>query len=175
MSSLWLPPQVSRELRQSTLEYQAEVFAHARQSAFLDYWTRELKKIDPRLEMIKANDDATVVGLIPGYYHVMLVLADGPPSLLPIMGDHGEFVEPTSRILDRLREGDLQNPEAMRARRERDERAAAQRKRDAERDAEDRVAQMVDHYKSFTETRVSLSKAAPWSQSVNGRRGTRAA
>lgn len=174
MSSLWLPPSVSREQRQSTLEYQAEVFRNAQRDATIDYWTRELKKIDERLELIKANDDAQAVGLIPGFYHVMLVLPDGPPSLLPLVGDHGEFVEPNSRMLDLLREGDLQNPEAMRARRERDERAAAMRVRDREREREARVGHMVEHWKALTETSVSLNRDSPWTQNQAGRRGAKA-
>ena len=164
---------VSRELQERTNEHKAQVWAEAVRDATLDYWDAELKKIDEDLFMIKAADDATAAGLKPGYYHVIRRIAGGPPAILPIVGDEGEFVEPTSRLFDVLREGDLQNPRAMEARRRRDEEAARRRARDKQRGHEERVSEMMDRWRAANQTSVSMSRDTPWSQNVAGRKGAK--
>lgn len=175
MSQLWVPPRVSRELRDATERHKREVLEAARRDATLDYWDRELKKIDPALTIIKAVDDARVPGLKAGYYHIVREVENGPPSILPIVGENGEFVEPTSRILDLLRAGDLQNPRAMAERRRRDDAAERAREKARQDGHEERVEEMLDRWKSMTQTRVSMSRDTPWSQNVQGRRGARKA
>lgn len=138
-----------------------------------DYWDRELQKIDRALTLIKAHDDASVPGLIPGFWHIIREIEGGPPSILPLVGDDGEYVEPTSRMLEVLRAGDLQSPQAMRARREHDERKAREKERRQQAAHEERVAEMSERLASLTQTRVSMSDAAPWSQGVAGRRGAK--
>ncbi len=153
---MWLPPSVSRDLAAETAQQKADVAHAAIRDASMDFWNRELKQLDERLELIKAREDASVAGLTPGFWHVMRHNPDGPPSLLPLTGDHGEFVEPTSRMLDLLRSGDLQNERAMRARREFDERAAAQRKRDKENAAADRRADLAERIGSMNNVSVRV-------------------
>lgn len=175
MPSLWVPPTVSRELQQKTMEHRAELMAAARRDATLDYWDRELQKLDPKLFMIKAADDAQVPGVKPGYYHVIRDCSPAPPAILPIVGDEGEFVEPTSRLLDVLRAGDLQNERAMEARRKQDEESARRRLRDKQRGHEERVEEMMDRWRSVNQTSVSMNRDAAWTQSANGKRAKKTA
>ncbi len=153
---MWLPPSVSRDLAAETEQQKADVAQAAIRDASMDFWNRELKQLDEHLELIKARDDASVAGLTPGYWHVMRHNPGGPPSLLPLVGDHGEFVEPTSRMLDLLRSGDLQNERVMRDRRAFDERAAAQRQRDKEQASLDRRADLAERIGSLTNVSVSV-------------------
>lgn len=152
-----------------------EVMRAAKRDATLDYWDKELQKIDPALTLIQAHENAQVPGLTPGYYHIIRDVEGAPPAILPLVGDDGEFVEPTSRILDLLRAGDLQNPRAIADRRRKDEQAARAREKQRQADHEERVEEMMDHWAAATQTRVSMSDAAPWSQNVAGRKKKKAA
>lgn len=167
MSDLWYPPSVSRELQDQTAQYAAEIRAMAQRDATLDTWTKRLKQKDPYLELIKARDDAQCPGMKPGHYHVLRHNPGAPPTLLPISGPDGEFVEPTSALLNLLDEGDLQNERAMEARRAKDEAAEAARRRDDERDTEDRQAEIHERYLAATRAQVSMSTDAPWTQNVS--------
>jgi len=157
---------VSRELEDLTEQHRAEVFASAIRDARIEHFNRELKQVDEHLELIKARDDATAAGLMPGFWHILRHNPGAPPSLLPLTGDDGEFVEPSDRIFTLLREGDLQNDQVIRARRERDERAAKQRARDKARDAEDRVGLMTEHIKAVSRAHVSMTTARPWTNAA---------
>lgn len=172
MSRLWTPP-VSREHRESTERFVAELVESTRREVMCDYWDRELQKIDPKLTLIKAHDNATVPGLRPGYWHIVRDCFPGPPSILPLVGDEGEYVEPTSKMLEVLKAGDLQNERAMEARRRQDEESARRRLRDKERGHEERVEEMVDRFKSLTQTRVSMNTDTPWTQNTAGKRGAK--
>lgn len=173
MPSLWVPPAVSRELQQETLKHRAELMAAARRDATCDYWDRELQKIDSKLTLVQAHEDAQVPGLKPGYWHVIRDCTPGPPSILPIVGDAGEFVEPTSRLLELLRAGDLQNPRAMADRRRRDEANARRAERRKQAEHEERVEEMMDRWRAVNKTTVLVSDDVKWTQSANGRRGRR--
>lgn len=168
MSRLWVPPSVSREHQASTERFSAELVEATRREVMCDYWDRELQKIDPALTLIKAHDDASVPGLRPGYWHIIREVENGPPSILPLVGDEGEYVEPTSRMLDVLRAGDLQNPRVMEDRRRHDE--AKERAAVARREAEHelRVGEMMEKFDHLENVHVGMSGS--WTNSVAGRR-----
>jgi hypothetical protein len=173
VSRLWTPPSVSYEHRQVTERQNAELMAAARRDALCDFWDKELQKIDPKLTLIQAKENAEVPGLKPGFWHIIRVIDGGPPAILPLVGDEGEFVEPAGKMLEVLRAGDLQNPRAMEARARQDEESARRRVRDRERAHDDRVTEMTERLASLTQTRVSMSTDTPWSQNVQGRRGVK--
>lgn len=155
------------------MEHRAELLAAARRDATLDVLERELRKLDDKLMLVKAADDATVPGLKPGYYHVVRDCSPAPPAILPIVGDEGEFVEPTFKLLDVLRAGDLQNERAMAARRRQDEESARRRARDRQRGHEERVEEMTDRWRAVNKTSVSMNRDTAWTQSANGKRAKR--
>lgn len=173
MSRLWVPPSVSREHREQTERHKAEVIEAAMRDATCDWWDRELQKLDPALTLIKAHPDAEVPGLKPGYWHIVRDCTPAPPALLPLVGDDGEYVEPTSRIFDLLRAGDLQNPRAIEDRRRKDEINERRKQAEEQQGHEDRVEEMMDRWRAATQTRVSMNQDTPWSQNVAGRRGAK--
>lgn len=169
--SIWLPPAVSAELVDLRRRHTSEVFDQARRDATLDWWTDELRKIDPRLSLIKAKDGAEVPGMKPGYFHILRVNEGAPPSLIPVEGPNGEFREPDSGVFDLLRRNDLWNREAAhdRKRMAREAQEAKERRRERERHA--RLEELQQRVKALTETSVSMTTARPWTQTAGARRG----
>jgi hypothetical protein len=170
--TLWVPPHVSAELVDVRRQHTAEVLDQARRDATLDYWTAELRKIDPYLSLIKAKEDADVPGLRPGFYHVMRLNQTAAPSLIVHEGPNGEFREPDSGLFDLLRRNDLWNNEAARDRkrlfREADE--AARKRRETERQA--RREELAERVRAVTETSISMTDTRrPWTQTATARHG----
>jgi hypothetical protein len=97
-------------------------------------FTRELKRIDPLLEMVWISDpkDGTEApfGIVWNRWHVIRHNPATIPSFIPIVDNDGGYVEPTSRVFDMLQAGDLWNGEAYARARKRQAKAAADRARD---------------------------------------------
>lgn len=170
--SLWVPPRVSRELQASTDQYRNEVLNRARHRAVIDRFNPELRRVDPYLEMVWFDEDVTdVFGVMPARYHLLRNNPDAPPSLEPICGPGGEFMEPNSGLFEWLRRSDMWNASARedRERAQREAERAAERARERER--EDVEEEFRDRYNAAFRTSVSMSPDAAWSQSSKGRRG----
>lgn len=145
--------------------------AQARRDATMDYWTRELQKIDPRLMMIKAKDSTTVPGMKPGFFHVLRVNEGAPPSLIPLETPDGEFKEPDSSVFDLLRRNDLWNREAVHDRKRMTREAVDAERRRREREQNARAEELRERVKAMMSTSVSMTNARPWAQTAKARRG----
>jgi hypothetical protein len=132
------------------------------------HWNRELKEIDPYLELIRAREDSTLMK--PGFWYVLRHNPGAPPSLMCVEGPDGEYVEPNSGLFEKLRSSDMWNAEAERDRQERIRRAEAAEQRRKGRESEDRVQEMAERWAAVTRTQVSMSRSSPWSQNVRGRK-----
>ena len=174
MTALWTPPRVDRHLAGRTTEYVASIDRMAdRLRSVIDEFNRDLKKIDPDLELVFFPPGVEgLVDVIPGRYHVIRKIPLAPPTIIPVVGPNGEFVEPDSGLFDYLRRIDLWNGRAKHDR----ERAmveaerAAERRRERER--EERLEEIRERWAAATQTRISMSTHSPWSQnaSATGRR-----
>lgn len=171
---LWTPPKVSREHEDATRAYTADMERMLdRTRSILREFTADLKRMDPDLELIFVEPDASAPGLVPGRYHVLKTdRFNGPPTLIPITGPNGEFAEPDSGLFDYLRRCDLWNNRARADRERADEEAVRAGERAREREQEERHEELVERWRAATETSVSLNDASPWSQnaSKNSRR-----
>src|SRR6266705_3618174 len=100
--SLFLPPRISRELLAERHQYQADLMAMTHMKDVMDSWNKDLKQIDPYLELIKARDDLSVqtAALKPGYWHIIRHNPGAPPSVTTWQGPNGEYREPDSGIYD---------------------------------------------------------------------------
>jgi hypothetical protein len=96
---------------------------------------------------------------------------NAPPSVTPITGPNQSFAVPTSRMLDKLREGDLQHRAALEARKARMEAEKAAEERDKTRFRDDRQHEIFDRWKSARETQISFDQGHRWTQNVAGRKG----
>ena len=131
-------------------------------------WTRELARLDPLLSMVKAPD-CQVIGtpLVPGAYHVVRDNPGAPPSLIPIRDEEGRPIHPPGRLLDQLKAMDSWNTN-VRAMQQRIRDAEEERQqRDRERRREERQEHILDHYKSVTETSISMNTDSPWTQNAS--------
>jgi hypothetical protein len=155
MSQIILPPIALYNAEREKLSHRHE---------HLKWFDAELKRIDWRLSLVRAHDGAVDRDLIPGYWHIKRDnsqhgMAD---SYLPIKGPNGEFMEPHSGVLDRLRERDMQRPGAWeemirwhdREEDERQARLAAERA--------DFREEFALRYKAKANPGVSFSNAKPW-------------
>jgi len=173
---LWTPPSVSRELRERTASFNAAVRESVHDFDPSDPVLREfnqvLAQIDPRLLMVRAKD-RIVPGLPmrPGYYHIICDNSDrgAPDTVMIVEGEDGEFTPPTSRVYEKLAEGDLHDQRNVErfARIQREERERNEREQQANR--EERREHLFDYVK--TNTRASVPGAGqPWTQNQAGRR-----
>lgn len=175
MSALWTPesarrrdPKVSREHEQGTRQWEHLVLSmmHAT-GGVLDHWNPELRKIDPQLRLMQAMPGAVAPGVVAGYYHLVRLRDPARSTFMwvqPLMGPNGEFVEPTSGMLEGLRASDLQNARAVYDRHRQDEQAAKSAERSKLRDDEDRIDEGVERLNAATRTQILVSPDVRWSQ-----------
>lgn len=169
--ALWMPSGVSRELHESNRQFSAELIAEARRDAILQFWTKELKQLDPYLELVQAKEDATYMR--PGFYHILRHNPGAPPTFMCVEGPNGEFMEPNSGIFDLLRRRDMWSAEASHDRKRMMQAAEAAEARRKEREREARMEELEERWKAATRAQVSMSRDVRWSQNVAGARGRR--
>lgn len=170
--SLHLPISVIKQMRQEFAE------AVLRNVTIEDPRAREctaaLQRLDPRLFMVKAHDRIEAgTPVVAGFYHLLARNDDAPLSVIPIHAD-GEYVEPNSRVFERLAAGDLSNPDVFRAvsNIERDAIKAADREREL--NNEQRQYEVRAAVNAATRASVSMNRDYPWAQDQAGRRAIRA-
>ena len=171
MKKFWVPPTVSRELQQSTAEYRGEVHSLARQAGIVSSFNRELREIDPHLQMVWFDDGVELEGVMPGRYHLLRDAPGVPPTLEPLCGPNGEFMEPNSGLFNWLRESDMWNAEARRDQERRREEARRSAERVRAREREEIREELMDRYNAHFRTSVSMNRDAAWTQNRKGRRG----
>lgn len=151
---MWLPETTRSELardRQEVMEMVAEVAGVSR------HFTTALRSIDPNLELVKAKDSAALMGLKPGYWHV--IRKGTPCDILPLEDGMGNPREPGSWMFDWLNEQDLWNERAVRANKERQRRLTAAREKEREREREQRIAEADERWKRANSTQISVPRA----------------
>lgn len=173
MSTLFLPPGVTRELQQERIAHYARVTALTHYSEVMDDFNRDLKQIDPYLELVKAKETIDAgTPLKPGHWHIIRHNPGAPPSIMTIEGPDGEYIEPDSAVFRQLLEWcDLQNPAVGHRRRERAEELRQAEQRRLAREREDADDEAMERYRAATRTQVSMLPG--WSQNTAGKRGRR--
>lgn len=175
MSRLWVPPQVDQRLVDGTRDYNTHVLSMLHmEGGILDEWNKELVRMDPHLRLAQASPQAETP-LAAGFYHLVRLNPGAPITVQPITGPSGEFVEPGSQLLDRLREMDLQNVAARVDRLKRERYEEHMQARERERDDERRRAEVEERWAAATRAQVSMNRDTPWHQNAAGRRGRKAA
>ena len=168
MAHLLVPPSVARELAEETRQFAGVIDPACHQDRTCLEWTRELVRLDPHLSMVKAPD-CQVVGtpLVPGAYHVKRDNPGAPPSLIPIRDEEGRPIHPPGRLLDQLKAMDAWNTNVreMQDRIRRVEEERQQRARENLR--AERQENILDQYKSVTETSISMNTDTPWTQNAS--------
>lgn len=173
MRHVFLPPKVARELIEERQKYVSDLDAACYVDQVCKDWTRELRRLDPLLRMVRAHE-YPVIGtpLLPGHYHMIRDNQGAPPSVTPVRGPNGE-IDPPGSLLERLKSMDLQDARAV-ADREREQREVqAAHDRDVERHASARDGELVERVLAATRTQVSMNPDVPWHQNAAGKRGAK--
>jgi hypothetical protein len=171
MSPLWVPPAVSRELEEQRLLQYAKVAVLTDFRESMRAFNRELKELDPYLQLVKAKEDVEPgTALRAGYWHILRHNPDAPPSIMRIQGPGGEYVEPRDNITaiwKMLTEWmDLQNPAVEFRRKQREAAAEDAARRMEEREREEIEMEAIDRAKAAFCTSVSMTNARPWTQNT---------
>ena len=174
MSQLWVPPSVSQDLVDHTRAYNAQIMEMLETAGPVQAeWNRVLRDKFPDWPMflVRAKEHAQAPGLMPGFYHLMVIPQGAPVTFLPISLPDGSFCEPSHQTLSWLESADLQNPQVIKEREEAMIRHLEQQQKDKDalldevtEDAEDRWA---------VANRPSVSMAEGWVNSVDGKRARR--
>lgn len=166
---LVLPDRVVRELRAE----RAHEIEQAHRTGVCAEFTRELKRIDPGLELVWWPLTADAPGFVPGRYHVVWHHpGDGLGSVEPVTDEVGGYREPDSSLFDLVRRSDMWNDQLKRDRdRVRQAALRAKEKREAE-EREEINQEVAERWAAATRTQVSMNRDVPWSQNVSGRRSS---
>lgn len=125
----------------------------------MEYYSRELKQIDPHLSVILAKPNTTVLGLKPNFYHIVRLRPGSPAYIKPVEGPNGEWRDLDSSIFDMVAEEDLWNDRTQRDKREKARKADEARIRQRQREAMDRAREFDERLKSALNTSISVPKA----------------
>lgn len=157
MPSLYLPQAARSEIEKDRAAIAAQYYSV---KGTLDRYNEELRRIDPRLELVRAKDQVEEGSpMKAGYYHILLHAPGHPTTILPCEYDNGEYREPGSWIFPYLEEQDMWNDRARRASRNRSERVrqAAERQRELER--EERVENYNERWHAANRTQILVKRS----------------
>jgi hypothetical protein len=164
---LLLPPSVIAERR---LAHASAIDAGTTPDPLAEQFTRTLRRIDPRLMMVRAQERVPPgCPLRPGFYHLLRRNDDAPISVFPIH-EHEQFVVPDSRVFDRLAAGDLHDPRTLRDWNHAQQASKQTVKRDQARANNDRREHLHEVVNAATRAQVSMDRSVPWTQSSNAKR-----
>jgi hypothetical protein len=171
MPGLWLPPQVEAKYAEARKADRAMVVSRAQIRDICVSFDAELKRIDPKLMMVWYDEGPDLPsGAVGGRYHLIRDNEGAPPSIIPICGPDGSFIEPNSGLFEWLRKGDMWNAQARRDRDAQMDRARQAAERAREREREDVQEEFKDRYNAAFRTSVSMTPDARWTQTARAKR-----
>ena len=157
---------IPQEYLAETNQHNAEVEAMVALRDELEGWTRELKRLDERLEMVWAPESVTAPGLEPGRFHV-LRRNDPPTPVTPLPlvrgclngnSDDMAFIEPGSWVYDWLQKVDLQNPRVAADRKRFQEEAQRARDKRVQEEREETIWEIDERLRVANNPSVLFSK-----------------
>ena len=155
--ALWVPPSEQARQLDDRRRYIASVVEQRQFHAQIKGWNEKLQAIDPKLELVKAPDNAKHPALRPGFWHVLRHAgSEVPPAIMVHEGPDGEYREPDSGMLEALRKGDMWSERSQKAMRERGKKAARAAELEEQREKEERVDRVMDMYRHKYVTKVAI-------------------
>lgn len=139
---------------------------NARRDKMIAEWSRrdkmaqalekELKKLDPRLEVVFVDPEAACLdpefkapGVIPARWHVVVrTPLKQDDAWFPIMGPNMEYADPSSKVVEDMKGADLWRKGALQELETRRRREAERKQRAAETESEQRVDEMKSAYEA---------------------------
>lgn len=151
MTSLWTPTRAQKEARQAEA---AALLSRVHRE--LGHFNYELQRFDPYLQVVRADPRADHRLLRPGYYHLLRIPPDGPPTVEVWEGDDGEFRELGSDLFEWLRHADLWNDRSRRQREKRQRELKRLAERERELETEDRRQEMYERLMSKNNVSIQV-------------------
>lgn len=141
-SGLFLPASLAEEEQaaQINAEIEAQVDAHVAEARTL---ARDLKHIDPSLEVVWVPEGADDPELVPARWHIRKRTPGSINAYIVLAGPNGEYREPGPWVLDWLQANDLWNPQVHRSRQEAKDRRREAKRRAKAREEEQRKDEML--------------------------------
>jgi hypothetical protein len=117
---------------------------------------RELRQLDHRIEVDFIDPEAARVppserapGLVPGRWHIIVRTGPGlDDSYFPILGEAGRYRDPELAIVEEMKERDLWRPHVFDELKKREEKRAAELRRQEITEGEARVEQVAAAYRA---------------------------
>lgn len=163
MSGIILPDRVRAQI-----DFEQQLETMQERHGWLKHFDTELKAIDPLLSLVKASENSTQSGLVPGFWHIK---RDNPatiPTFIPLRNDQGGFAEPNSAHLDLLRRNDMQRKGAFEEFKRQQESINLEKEKANLARADERRVEMAERLESFDRAQVSMKDG--WVNSVKGRK-----
>ena len=176
MPELWVPPSVTQDLQDHTASYNAQIMQMLETAGPVQTeWNRVLREKFPdwMILLVRAKESAQAPGLVPGYYHLMIVPQGAPVTFLPISLPDGSFAEPSHQTLSWLESADLQNPQVIREREEAMIRHFEQQEKEQQALTDEVIEDAEDRWAAANRAHVSMNRDAGWVNSVDGQRARR--
>lgn len=171
---MWIPDSAKRQMERSRFNDDVAARIVADTLATMNEFNYELQQIDPLLEIVRAGDRIDPgTPLKPGYWHVIRRNEGAPWSVMVVEGENGEYVEPTSRLFEKLRQGDLWSPENMKRIETARQKATEAAERMKTRERQERQQELMERWKATSQTQVSMNVGEGWAQNINGVKRTR--
>jgi hypothetical protein len=149
---LWAPPGVGDEARADEAELMQQVVAVEYMKALYE---PDLKAIDETCELVLANAKVSPnTGLKAGYWHIIRHEPGFVSYVKPLEWGNGEPRDPGSWMYEELMRDDFWSNRSKRVAKERNEKLAAARKRELDREAMDRAGDYDERYKNANTTQI---------------------
>lgn len=139
MTGLLLPEHVQAQVINDEIEEQV-----ALESEEGRYWEKELKRIDPGLELVQASGSADDPELEPGVWYIRKRIPGQVDHYIPLTGPTGARRLPGAWMLEWLDASDLWNPRVHRDRKEAKRKLSEARQRAKKLRAEQRQDVMAE-------------------------------
>src|SRR3954465_12073717 len=148
MSKIWVPQQSNRRLLEERRQFAAELAQMMYVKGVMDEFNKELREIDPYLELVQAKEKVLAGNpLKPGYWHIVRHNPGAPPTVMTIEGENGEYIEPSAEIFRKLKEdNDMWNPATAHRRRKREAQLEEAKERRKVREREDRQQELSERW-----------------------------
>jgi hypothetical protein len=136
---LLLPPAAEAELINHEIAEQAD--EHMAEAV---EWGKELKSIDPSLDLVWVGEAADDPELEPGRWHIRKRIPGTVDAYIPLVGQDGAYRAPGAWMLEWLTAGDLWNPKVHRDKEEAKRKLGEARERARRLRAEQRQDHMAE-------------------------------
>lgn len=159
MPTLWLPQDRAQAQAEAASAEQRQMLEELeRVTGLLEHYNRELRAIDPHLQVVLAKPNTTVEGLKPGYYHIVRMRPGHPAYIKPVEHADGSWRDLDSSVFDLVAEDDLWNDRAQREQRQKARRALEARQRERDREALDRAREFDERWKAANSVSILVPK-----------------